>query len=746
MGRRPRSTPPPQLRQKAETELARAPRDVAPVPAADQLLHELRVHQIELEMQNEELRRAQAALEESRDDYLDLYEFAPVGYLTLSGETQITAINLTGAALLGQDRLRVLRRRFEQFVGPDDRDRWHRFFLGAMRQKEQRTCELVMLRGDGSRFFARLDCVRREREPPVLRVALTDITEHRHVEEELRIAAIAFESQEGMIVTDPKGVFVRVNRAFTDLTGYSPAEAIGQTAALLNSGRQDADFYRRMWKSLRDTGYWQGEIWNRRKDGTIYAEWQTISAVKTPDGETSHYVVTFSEITKNLEAAAVIHRLAYFDALTHLPNRSLLHDRIALALAGSSRSRHYGALLFLDLDNFKSLNDTLGHDVGDQLLRETALRIQAKVRACDTVARLGGDEFVVMLNNLSTVEEEAAVQADRVGRKICEAIAKPFDFGGNEFHCTASLGITLFRAHEESAETLLKHADLAMYKAKHTGRNTLRFFDPAMQTALDQRSALEAELRQAVERGQLRLYYQAQVDEARQVVGAEALLRWEHPERGVLLPADFVPLAEETGLIAPIGRWVLETACAQIKAWSAAPATRALWIAVNVSPRQFRQPEFIAQTKAALERTGADPAHLKIELSESLLIADAATSIARMEALKTLGIGLSIDDFGTGDSSLAALRRLPLEQLKVARSFVHDVATDPGDAAIVQAIINMGRILGLTVIAEGVETEAQLSKLSGFGCVSYQGYLFARPMPLAEFERILAKQAGVDSR
>jgi predicted signal transduction protein with EAL and GGDEF domain len=359
------------------------------------------------------------------------------------------------------------------------------------------------------------------------------------------------------------------------------------------------------------------------------------------------------------------------------------------------------------------------------------------------VTRLGGDEFVVILEDLSGDVQEAAVQTGAVGEKVRAALAKPYSLDGREFHCAASLGVVLFRDDEESVETLLKHADLAMYKAKSAGRNTLRFFDPTMQTALDERSALEADLRLAVDGGQLHLQYQPQVDSERRLIGAEALVRWAHPERGLVPPDDFIPLAEETGLILPIGHWVLATACAQIRAWSANAATGGLRLAVNVSARQFRQPDFVAQVRQVLAQAGADPGRLKIELTESMVLDDIGDTFEKMHALKSLGIGFSLDDFGTGNSSLAYLTRLPLDQLKIDRSFVRNLPGNRNDAIIAQTIITMARSLGLDVIAEGVETEVQRGFLDRHNCTAYQGYLFSRPLPLDEFNRQVRIEGGV---
>lgn len=735
----PPTLPPPHLKADAEAmALARATPTRTPGFSNDELVHELHVHQIELEMQNDALRQAQVALEESRDRYADLYEFAPVGYLTLNDIGLITEVNLTGADLFGEDRAKLLHRRFLSLIASADQDRWHRHFLSARRHHGKQTCELKLNRSDGVIFDANLDCLLTKAGE--VRVTLTDITARKQGEEQQRISAITFETQEGVVVTDANGVILQVNRAFTRLSGFSAKEAIGQKPSILKSNRHDITFYQQMWQTLTSKGFWQGEIWNRRKDGEIYVEWLTISAVTGPDGTTTHYVGTFSEITKNKEAEAEIHQLAYYDPLTKLPNRRLFHDRIDQALAGSNRSRQCGALMFIDLDNFKALNDTRGHDIGDQLLVEMAHRIQADLRGDDTVARLGGDEFLVMLEGLSTDVQEAAIQAGLVGEKIRQALAQPCDLEGQEFRCGASIGVAMFRGQEEPIKTLLKHADLAMYKAKSAGRDAIRFFDPAMQIALDERTVLETDLRRGLERGQFCLHFQAQVVSGGHLIGAEALLRWVHPDRGLVAPADFIPLAEETGLILPIGEWVLRTGCVQIKTWSCSSATRDLRLAVNVSPRQFRQPDFVQQVRHILAETGADPTRLKIELTESLVIDNVEDVIARMHELKGLGIGFSMDDFGTGFSSLSYLKRLPLDQLKIDRAFIRDLASNTNDAAIVHTIITMGKTLGLDVIAEGVETEAQVKQLNEYGCLAYQGYLFARPLPLAAFE-VFAQQA-----
>lgn len=567
----------------------------------------------------------------------------------------------------------------------------------------------------------------------------SDITDRKQAEFDLRIAASAFESQEGMMVTDANGVILRINRAFTQTTGYSNAEAVGQTPRLLKSGRHDAEFFGAMWEAIRRTGGWQGEIWDRRKNGEIYPKWLTISAVKDNQGSVTHYIGAHYDITERKKAEQKIEELAFFDQLTGLPNRTLLLDRLKQAMTVSHRLETCGALLFIDLDHFKTLNDTLGHDKGDILLRQVAQRLAASIREGDTVARLGGDEFVVVLESLSDSPQEAANQTETVGEKIRAALQQTYLLGNVEHRSTASIGATLFYGHETSIDDLLKQADLAMYKAKDSGRNTLSFFDPAMQRVVMERVALESDLRDAVHKKQFILHYQAQVVGEGRVIGAEVLVRWQHPERGMVSPAEFIPLAEETGLILPLGDWVLETACRQLTLWAGQTEMAHLTVAVNVSVQQFSEADFVDNVLAVLRKTGANPQRLKLELTESLLVSNVQDVIEKMHALKAKGVSFSLDDFGTGYSSLSYLRRLPLDQLKIDQSFVRDVLSDPNDAVIAKTIVALAQSLGLGVIAEGVETLAQRDFLANSGCHAYQGYFFSRPLPIAGFEQFVQR-------
>jgi len=575
-----------------------------------------------------------------------------------------------------------------------------------------------------------------------------DISERKRVEEGLRESEQRFRSltelsSDWYWEIDDQYRFTRIDGNLEASTGLARFDDIGRTRwdiPALNMSEA-------AWEAHRDVlrareVFRELELERVGPDGV--SVWISVSGAPIFDdkGRFLGYRGVGRNITQRKQVEQRIEQLAFFDALTGLPNRRMLTDRLTKALATVARSRRHGALIFIDLDNFKDLNDTKGHDVGDLLLRQVAQRLRDCVREIDTVARLGGDEFVVMLEELSPYAGEGAFQAEASAKKILAAINQPFELLGHFHHSTPSIGIALFHDQLQSVDELLKRADLAMYQAKAAGRNALRFFDPGMQAAASARAALEDDLRQGLQRQELRLHYQPVVDENGTTIGVEALVRWQHPERGLILPGEFIDLAEKTGLIIPLGQWVLQAACQQLVTWSVDATTRDLSIAVNVSARQFRQTDFAQQVLELLRTSGANPYRLKLELTESMLLSDVEDAVRKMRELRSIGVGFSLDDFGTGYSSLAYLKRLPLDQLKIDQSFVRDVLTDPNDAAIVRTILALARSMDLMAVAEGVETEGQHQFLLDNGCWAFQGYLFGRPVPVHELILVSAEQIG----
>lgn len=640
------------------------------------------------------------------------------------------------------DRFGATYEAFLDTVHPDDREAVNRAYTDSLSSRTPYEIRHRLRMKDGrikwvlERCSSEFDAAGR----PIRSIGTCqDISREIEVEEQLRIAAAAFESQESMIITDAKGTILRVNSAFTALTGYSAEEVLGRNPRMLKSGRHDEAFYREMWDTLARTGSWHGEIWDRHKSGEILPRWMTLTAVKDATGRVTHYVSSQVDIAERKAAEEEIRHLAFYDPLTRLPNRRLLLDRLQQALVTSARTGRHGALLFLDMDNFKALNDTLGHEKGDLFLKQVAERLRQGLREGDTVARLGGDEFVIVLEALSKEPGEAAEQTERLGEKLLRSLNQPYEIGENEHLSTASIGATLFGRAHVAEDELMKQADLAMYQAKAAGKNALRFFDPEMQTRISEYVILETELRKAIDENQLLLHYQALVDANGRIVGAEALVRWQHPKRGLVPPAEFIHFAEQTGLILPLGQWVLETGCAQLATWGTKKETAHLSLAVNISGRQLQQPDFTERVRAALHATGADPRKLKLELTEGLFMENVEDTIAKMAELSAMGVQFALDDFGTGYSSLSYLKRLPLKTLKIDRSFIKDVLEDANDAAIARMVIALAEQLGLAVIAEGVELEGQKEFLARHGCHGYQGFLFSRPVSLDQFEA-LARQ------
>jgi diguanylate cyclase (GGDEF)-like protein/PAS domain S-box-containing protein len=561
-----------------------------------------------------------------------------------------------------------------------------------------------------------------------------DITDRKKTQADQRIAAIAFNAGDGIIITDAQGITLSANRSFTDITGYPTDEIIGKSAFSFRGEQNDKALLRQMWQALASDKFWQGEVWNKRKSRQDYPQWVKVTAVTTDAGDVANYVVSISDISERKTSEETIHKLAFYDPLTALPNRRLLLDRVQQFMASSNRNHRYGALLLIDLDHFKTLNDTQGHDIGDQMLRQVSTRLATCVRDGDTVARVGGDEFVVMLGELDFEIDIAATQAEGVARKILAALSQVYGLGGIEHRSSASMGVALFRGSEAASDELFKQVDLALYRSKDSGRNTLTFFDPAMQRVVLERVTLESELRKAIQCNDLVLHYQAQVTRVGIVSGAEALIRWHHPVHGMVPPGKFIPMAEESGLILPLGDWVLETACKQLADWATRPELADLVLSVNVSAKQFHEADFANKVLSNIASTGARAHHLKLELTESLLVTNVDDVIEKMGVLKAHGISFSLDDFGTGYSSLSYLKRLPLDQLKIDQSFVRNILLDPNEAAIAKTVIALAHSLGLGVIAEGVETQGQRDFLAASNCDDYQGYFFSRPVPIDQFE------------
>ena len=565
-----------------------------------------------------------------------------------------------------------------------------------------------------------------------------DMSERNNVQTELRVAAAAFESPESMLVMDPQLQVLRINQAFTVRLGYTLDQVAGQPLAGLSAEGTDSIFHEELYQLLLLQGQWSGEIWLHHQGGGLFPEWLNINAVKNKQDEVTHFVATLSSLTQRKVDEEKIRQLAYFDPLTELPNRRLLMDRMRQALHNSHLSQSWGAVLLIDLDRFKTLNDTQGHGKGDLLLQLVAKRLGQLLKPTDTVARMGGDEFVVLLENLDRQAEQANHQAQAVGQRIMKTLCRSFGLEDTHFYLSCSVGISLFKGNDCSTDELLSQADLAMYQVKANGRNGLRVFDQPMQTYMTARTDMTTHIRQAVEKQQFVLHYQPQVNALGQVTGAEALLRWQHPVRGEILPRDFIPIAEETGQIVAMGDWVLQTVCRQLQLWSGNPLFDGLTVSANVSTHQFCEPDFADKLLRLLDATGADPKRLKLELTESVMVDNLDDIAQKMQRLKKIGVSFSLDDFGTGYSSLAYLKKLPIDELKIDRSFVRDILTNSNDAAIARTIVTLSHSLGLEVIAEGVETEQQREMLAWYRCFSYQGYLFSRPLPLLEFEPYVA--------
>ncbi|MDQ5946225.1 MAG: hypothetical protein QG619_1648 [Pseudomonadota bacterium] len=585
------------------------------------------------------------------------------------------------------------------------------------------------LRADGTRLTAEVTLSNiKLAGRQALYCAWRDISDRKRAEKALRLYAKVFEnSGEAILITDADNRIVAINQSLTRDTGYSQDELLGKNPRVLSSHHTPRDIYQSMWASLRESGYWQGELWDLRKDGVTYPKWAAISAIRNEQGLLTNYIASFTDISERKAAEARIDHLAHHDALTGLFNRYNLESRLAQSLLAAKRENRQLAVMFIDMDRFKTINDTLGHHVGDQMLIEVAQRLLQSVRESDIVARLGGDEFVVTLTSMAGEMDAALVAA-----KILGTLGAPYLIEGKTLHSTPSIGIAIFPTNGDDANTLMRDADTAMYYAKEHGRNNFQFFTPTMTAAAEERLELERDLRAALSARQFVLHYQPQVTVTEgRVHGVEALVRWHHPERGLIPPLKFIPIAEETGVIEALGAWVLDEACRQLAAWRAEGLTP-LRMAVNLSAHQLRSPDLVAQVQATIARHGIRPGELELEVTESAAMNDPERAIAQLKALRDLGVELAIDDFGTGYSSLAYLKLLPIHTLKLDRAFVRDIETDENDAAISAATLALAHNLGLKVVAEGVETEAQRRFLTEHHCDYLQGYLFGKPEPASE--------------
>lgn len=563
------------------------------------------------------------------------------------------------------------------------------------------------------------------------------IEEREEARVEAQIAAAAFQTHLGILITDVQGSIIKVNDTFKRITGYDEADLIGKNPRMLSSGYHSGAFYRRLWRRIAKTGNWEGEIWNKRKNGELFPEWLTISAVYSSAGVLTHYVATMSDISERKAAEQEIHQLAFYDPLTGLANRRLFMDRMDAALKELQRHQCCGALLFIDIDNFKQINDTLGHYNGDQLLQGIARTLAQMLRDTDTIARLGSDEFAVLIEGVDSSPAQTAQLAEGIAHKLLMQLGKPIILAEESITVTGCVGITVLADSQHKVDDYLQQVDMALFQAKSNGRHSVCFFDPEMQTALLAHVKLEADLRQALVKHQWQLYYQSQVNHLGTITGVEALLRWQHPERGMVSPGEFIPLLESSGLINDVGEWVLKDACSQLVRWAKNPRFSGLTVSVNISPMQFRDENFLKRVEGVFARTKVPLNRLKLEVTESLFVEARDDAREKMLHLKAKGVRFSLDDFGTGYSSLAYLAQLPLDQLKIDQSFVQQVLESQANAAIVESTIALAESLNLEVIAEGVETEAQQAWLLAHDCHAYQGYLFGYPVTAEAFETLM---------
>lgn len=676
-----------------------------------------------------------------------LYRQAPFGLHTLGIDGNFLSINDQELTWLGYSEQELIGKvKFVDLLTDDSEQKYLKHLADTMSTGVNKDIELALISKNNAIINFVLYTNAMLNKHGVLdkyRSVLFNIDARKSMEARLNIAETVFETHDGMMITDANCIVLRVNKAFNKITGYSAKEVTGKTPKFLSSGQYDQHFYASIWNTINENSVWEGEIWDTRKNGETFPARLTIKVVKDCNQVITNYVASLIDISESKAATDEIKNLAFYDPLTLLPNRRLLVERLKQAVTASRISHKIGAVMFLDLDHFKTLNDTFGHNIGDLLLKEVAKHIKRSLREADTVARIGGDEFVIVLESLGDKKLDALAEVGIIGEKILSNLCQGYEFDSYHHMCTASIGATLFGEHQLNVEELLKQADIAMYEAKDSGRNSLCFFDPEMQKTISHRAHLDHDLRFALKEEQFALYYQVQVNNIGNPLGAEALIRWFNSNNEEISPLSFIPLAEHTGLIIPIGQWVLNTACAQLSKWQHNKKTRKLTLSINVSAVEFKQANFVDQVKFALARYNINPAYLSLELTESLLLQDVESMIAKMIELRKIGVKFELDDFGTGYSSLQYLKKLPINRLKIDKSFVRELSTNKSDKKLVHAIINMAHSLDMKVIAEGVETQNQLQFLQNSGCDYYQGYFFGKPTPIGEFEAALDLWSGL---
>lgn len=719
-----------EFRQLAEQQLTKDAPQTSVEP--DRLLHELQVHQIELEMQNEALREARASAEQALARYAELFDFAPIAYFILGADGSIHQTNFNGERLLGLERIKINGRRFADFITSEYRSVFNQFLEKVFGNVGVQHCEIILDAGSHSRWVT-IEVIADNQSRTCL-AAMMDISERKRNEQELQLAATVYMAiEEAIMVADIDNHIVAINPAFSKLTGYSAEEAIGKSPSLLKSGRHDQAFFQAMWQSLQKTGQWKGEIWNRHKSGEEFLARLSISTVYDDNGQIVRRVAMSSDITEQRRAEEIIHRQANVDPLTGLPNRRLFLDRLQRAINKTRRGHQKLAMMFLDLDHFKDINDTLGHDVGDLLLKETAKRLLGCIRETDTLARPGGDEFTLIMGELHETNS-----IERVAQSILQTMTAPFQLKDERCYVSVSIGIALYPDDADNLDDLLKKADQAMYTAKKLGRSRLSYFTPAMQKAAEIRLRLTNDLRRALADDQIWVAYQPIVDLATGAIEkAEALIRWQHPTRGLISPAEFIPVAEDTGLINALGGWVFQQVTKQVALWRANHYPQ-FQISINKSPAQFHSSaDKISDWFEHLQNLGLPGGCIAVEITEGLLLDASAVVSDKLLALKNGGMQTSLDDFGTGYSSLSYLKKYHIDFLKIDQIFVSNLTAKSTDLALCEAIILMAHILGMKVIAEGIETAKQRDLLIQAGCDYGQGYLFSKPVTADEFETLL---------